>query len=287
LANNSLEISPELCDWLAKLSEKWQKPLVVTEVIQPLWSGYGVLCRITAHTSTYVAKYIAPPEFMSHPKGWNSHSAQQRKLASYGVEKNFYRFYANKTDQFCRVPTCLDIMELEDKQLLLLEDLQMSGFTQTKTQINSFRELKPVIRWLAYFHMRFMGVNHQHLWQKGCYWHLDTRQEEYEAMVDGKLKQLGPVIDQGLSHARYQTLIHGDAKLANFCFTADGDAVAAVDFQYTGTGVGVRDLMLLLSSSLSQQQLQAESKTCVDFYFQQLAAAGTYYGLDIDMSLLE
>ena len=51
-------------------------------------------------------------------------------------------------------------------------------------------------------------------------------------------------LDAARSGARHQTLVHGDAKPANFCFGPRG--VAAVDFQYVGGGCGVRDVAYLL-----------------------------------------
>src|SRR5262249_45266375 len=48
-----------------------------------------------------------------------------------------------------------------------------------------------------------------------------------------------------LDAARFRTIVHGDAKDANFCFSPSG-AVAAVDFQYAGGGAGVVDVAYLL-----------------------------------------
>ena len=56
-----------------------------------------------------------------------------------------------------------------------------------------------------------------------------------------------PELDRRLRAARFQTLVHGDAKPANFCFDARRGAVAAVDFQYVGGGCGMKDVAYLLS----------------------------------------
>ena len=44
------------------------------------------------------------------------------------------------------------------------------------------------------------------------------------------------------SEARFQTIIHGDAKLARFCVNAREAQVAMVDYQYVGRGCGVQDV---------------------------------------------
>ena len=67
--------------------------------------------------------------------------------------------------------------------------------------------------------------------------------------------------------APVQTLVHGDAKPANFCFGDDG--VAAVDFQYVGGGVGVRDLVYLLGC-LPERRLRLEHDRWVRRYFDRL-----------------
>ena len=91
------------------------------------------------------------------------------------------------------------------------------------------------------------------LWECGSYWHLGTRPDELAALEDGPLKTTAPLIDQALRQSQFQTIIHGDAKLANFCFarhhnTANGSTVAAVDFQYVGAGCGIKDVTYFLGS---------------------------------------
>ena len=70
-------------------------------------------------------------------------------------------------------------------------------------------------------------------------------------------------------------IIHGDAKLANFCFSADHQKVAAVDFQYIGKGCGIKDVMYFLSSCLSGAELAAMEQKLLDYYFSILLSATT------------
>ena len=41
-------------------------------------------------------------------------------------------------------------------------------------------------------------------------------------IADAALRNIAPVLDARLSGARYQTILHGDPKEANFCFSEDG-----------------------------------------------------------------
>ena len=66
-----------------------------------------------------------------------------------------------------------------------------------------------------------MNITQADLWETGTYWHLETRPDELVKLQDKKLKEFAPLIDSKLSSAKYQTLVHGDAKLANFCFSDD------------------------------------------------------------------
>jgi len=68
-------------------------------------------------------------------------------------------------------------------------------------------------------------------------------------------------------------LIHGDAKAANFCYSADFRSVAAVDFQYVGKGVGVVDLAYFLGSCLNGEELETKGQALLDHYFNSLSTA--------------
>ena len=79
-------------------------------------------------------------------------------------------------------------------------------------------------------------------------------------MAPGSLRDAAPSLDQRLRQCRYQTIIHGDAKAANFCRHQSADQVAAVDFQYVGRGCGIIDVMYAISSTLRWSSLRAASR---------------------------
>lgn len=92
------------------------------------------------------------------------------------------------------------------------------------------------------------------------------------------------MIDQQLQQCRYQTLVHGDAKLANFCFKSDSTKprVAAVDFQYVGRGCGMKDVAYFVGSCLSEEQCEVLESTLLDSYFSSLkrCVAAKHAGLE-------
>ena len=117
------------------------------------------------------------------------------------------------------------------------------------------------------------GRIEQHgLWPIGTYWHLATRPEEFSAMPAGDLKNAAAAIDGKLNDARFQTLVHGDAKLANFCFSQSND-VAVVDFQYVGGGCGMKDFAYFISSCFSDSECEQRESSLLDAYFGYLRAA--------------
>lgn len=130
----------------------------------------------------------------------------------------------------------------------------------------SWDEIAQCLKWLAEFHTTYLGQNPVGLWPKGTYWHLETRPQELQALDDQELKEAAPLIDQKLNSAKFKTFVHGDAKLANFCFSSDG-SVAGVDFQYVGGGCGMKDVAYFIGSCLNEDQCEQFEDKILDTYF--------------------
>ncbi|AFG37055.1 phosphotransferase [Spirochaeta africana] len=245
----------------------------VQECIQELWSGYGHIWRVQlegARMRSVVVKHVQLYRDSRHPRGWNSDYSHQRKLRSYEVETAWYRSRAGSCDAACRVPACLAIESSDNEVFMVLEDLDAAGFSDRRSGIDQ-TEMLLCLSWLAHFHARFLGESPTGLWQNGTYWHLDTRPDELAALEDLPLRRAAAAIDARLSAAHWQTLVHGDAKIANFCFGRD--SVAAVDFQYVGGGCGMKDLAYFISSCLSEQECERQEQYILDRYFGYLEQA--------------
>lgn len=243
--------------------------------LQQLWSGYGEIVRYRlsgANISSVVVKHIALPEELAHPRGWHTNIGHQRKLKSYAVEAQWYRNYAKQCSAQCRVPQCIDVLGEGVGSSIILQDLDAAGYTVRLHQATS-HAVQSTIRWLAHFHATWMNKTADGLWPRGSYWHLETRPDEYDAMKDGPLKVNANALDHALGRANYQTVIHGDAKIANFCYTQDHADLVAVDFQYVGRGAGVVDLAYFLGSCLASEELEQQAEGWLNFYFRQLAQA--------------
>jgi len=259
------------------------------EDIQSLWSGYGKIMRCGlsgAGRERVVVKHVKLPERRNHPRGWNTDHSHQRKIRSYQVETAWYRDWARQCDFRCRVPTCLALESDADEFLMVLEDLDASGFPLRKNAV-SHAEMQACLKWLAHFHATFMGESPRGLWEVGSYWHLDTRPDELAALNDVYLQQAAGDIDALLRTARFQTFIHGDAKLANFCFSQDGAQVAAVDFQYVGGGCGMKDVAYFIGSCLHEEECEQHEAALLAYYFGALSDALESRGCDVDPKAVE
>ncbi|MCW8108714.1 ecdysteroid 22-kinase family protein [Alteromonas ponticola] len=243
------------------------------EIIQPLWNDYGYCVRCRLRSGRYVVvKVVALPTTLTHhPKGWTTKRSHARKCRSFEVEMNFYQHYALHTP-LPQLPKPFTLKTLENGWLFALSDLKAEGFINTCTQITVAQSFG-VLDWLAHFHGSFLHHSGEGLWPQGGYWHLSTRQDELKQTQSDPLKSAAGKLDELLATCPYQTIIHGDAKVANFCFTADFQQCAAVDFQYPGRAPGIVDVAYFIGSALTDKDQVVYWETCLDRYFSTLAQA--------------
>lgn len=246
------------------LQKTGAKEIIKKESIQSLWSGYGEIFRcVLDKGGSIVVKHVQMPKQDKHPRGWNTNLSHERKVKSYTVESNWYMNYKSP---MARIPSCLGVSFVDREVILLLEDLDAKGFSK-RIHHPSIAEMKLCIEWLAHFHAQFINKEPRGLWEVGTYWHLETRPEELEVLSDQKLKNVASKIDDQLNQCRFKTIVHGDAKLANFCFSEDSKTVAAVDFQYIGGGCGMKDLVYFIGSCLHEEDCEKYESELMDFYF--------------------
>lgn len=257
--------------------------------IQSLWSGYGKIIKLKlkgGSAKSVIVKHVRLHTQGQHPRGWNSDLSHQRKLHSYEVETNWYQNWAKHCTDGCRVPECLYVEEIEGEVIMVLEDLDAAGFPE-RLQTVGWNHIESCLRWLAHFHSCFINKQPEGLWDTGTYWHLDTRPDELEDLQDTALKKAAPKLDSLLNNAQYKTIVHGDAKLANFCFSKDGNKVAAVDFQYVGGGCGMKDVAYFIGSCLGEDECERLEKQLLDFYFAELKRALEINAPDADSEAIE
>ncbi len=243
-----------------------------SEVIQELWSGYGKILRLEleqASVGSVVVKHVQLPTSARHPRGWNTDIGHQRKLKSYQVETTWYERYSSFSN--ARLPHCLAIEHRNEEVLMVLEDLNVAGYPLRKTSV-TWEDVEAGLQWLANFHASYLGQHPDGLWEIGTYWHLDTRSQEWETLEDKTLQRAAPLIDVALNSCKHKTFVHGDAKLANFCFARNGQ-VAGVDFQYIGGGCGMKDVAYFIGSCLREDECEQLESQILDTYFRYLQAA--------------
>lgn len=263
--------------------------IIRKEVIQNLWSNYGQIMRLSLDGGSWqsiVVKHVQIGRSSCHPRGWNTSLSHNRKVRSYQVETEWYEKYSQLCDESCRIPACLAIETLDQEVFLVLEDLDAAGYPVRKSYLD-WEEMQACLSWLANFHATFMGIKPEGLWETGTYWHLETRPEELEVLNDIELKKAASRIDQMLKESPYQTLVHGDTKLANFCFSKSGNRVAVVDFQYVGAGCGMKDLAYFIGSCLGEDECEKMETQILGFYFSELEKAILKKRPEMNFGLLE
>lgn len=265
------------------------KDLCEFETIQSLWNGYGSIVRLELQGSeipSVVVKHVQWPSYKRNAQQREDSHSHQRKVRSYQVEMAWYRQWGTRTDDHCRIPRCYALESQGDEFWMVLEDLDAAGYSLRKPSATS-SDVKVCLSWLAHFHATFLGEKPRDLWKTGTYWHLATRPHELTQMNDEALRKAASAIDLRLRNSPFQTFVHGDAKLANFCFSRNAKQVAAVDFQYVGGGVGVKDVAYLIDSAFHEDAAERMEKELLDFYFAQLKYALLIRDKQVDFPALE
>jgi thiamine kinase-like enzyme len=263
--------------------------LFLIETLQSLWSGYGSILRVGLENGlakTVVVKHVCPPSEAAHPKGWNSDFSHNRKVKSYQVETAWYQSWSFRCTSESRIPNCLGIANQGSEVCMVLEDMDAAGYSARKSAV-ARKEITICLQWLAHFHAEFLQETPVNLWEKGTYWHLETRPDEWAVLTDEPLKNAAKEIAHVLHSSPYKTIVHGDAKLANFCFSEDGTQVAAVDFQYTGGGCGMQDVAYFVGSCLNEHFCEQWEEDLLQVYFRTLQAAVLRRGKQVDFTALE
>jgi hypothetical protein len=279
-------MNPDFKDYLLKVTKSSECKEI--EIIQSLWSGYGKISRYQLGNSplnTVVVKFICLNQSIEHPRGWNTQYAHNRKVKSYKVETYWYEKWNQLCINNCNVPKFIGSFSAEKYQWIILEDLN-ANFPLRKHQLD-FLEVKVCLKWLAVFHGTFLNHTPEGLWKVGTYWNLKTRPDEFENIEHEELKSKAQSIDELLNECKYQTIVHGDAKLANFCFSENGKNVAAVDFQYVGGGSGMKDVAYFLGSCLSGSECELYENELLNFYFLELEKSVESSTSSIDFKELE
>ncbi|MEH6394903.1 phosphotransferase [Pseudoalteromonas sp.] len=247
----------------------------ITETITALWSGCGEIVRCRLDGNACVIKAISVPDHINHPRISQTEFAINRKRYSYEVEFHWYQHYAPHLPAQAPALNCYDTLEHRQQKVMVFADYSAAGFTNA--QVNH-QHIAAILKWLGYFHAFHFQVKPDGLWQQGSYWHLATRPDEYEKMADTAIKHHADDIDKTLRACHYQTLIHGDAKLANFAVNSSTMEVLGYDFQYVGAGIGVVDVMYFLGSCLTEQQLDDTADDYLADYFQHFSNAMRAFG---------
>ena len=279
-----------MLDWILEVTGA--DAVLGQERVQSLWSGYGEIVRLRlsgADAPSVIVKRVDPGVGRSSGRARAGDASQERshdrKLRSYAVEHAWYHDWSTRCDASARVPRCLAAERSASGWRFALEDLDAAGFSGRRSAVVQ-PELDHCLAWLASFHATFLGRAPTGLWETGTYWHLGTRPDELAGLDDAALRDAAVEIDARLSACAHPTFVHGDAKLANFCFAPDA-RVAVVDFQYVGGGCGMKDVAYFLFGSHGWGEREPESGPLLDAYFEHLRRALEPRHVAVDADALE
>ena len=190
-----------------------------------LWAGYGAVYHLLVKengkksTRSLILKDVKPPK--------DSGVSHERKLHSYQVEAAFYQQLAEPLRQrglaiatHYLAEHNLDGATGTGSMHLILSDLREEYPNQHRPM--DLPHAKAALSWLATLHASHWQLPiPKELWRQGCFWQLDTRLEELEAMEPEwrDLQRAAHHISKELENKKFQTLVHGDFKGANILFS--------------------------------------------------------------------
>lgn len=259
------------------------KTISQVKVLGNLWSDCGQIVACELDAKPCVVKVINVPSQIDHPRITQSEFALNRKRRSYLVEFNWYAEHSRHLPLQAEAITCFNTLKKQQQFALVFEDFKSEGFSHAQS---NYTDIAAILKWLANFHAFNLHKSPAGLWQIGSYWHLDTRPDEWHKINQAELKAQATLFDKKLKQSQYQTLIHGDAKLANFAINNDTKKVLGYDFQYVGKGVGVIDVMYFLGSCLDEKQLLSDADDLLNDYFAYLKIALAEFQPDVESKAL-
>ncbi|MFT5780361.1 MAG: hypothetical protein ACI837_003323, partial [Crocinitomicaceae bacterium] len=128
--------------------------------IQSLWSGYGEIAKHDLEggkITSVITKHILFPNASNHPRGWDTNHSHERKVKSYQVEMAWYQQWSQQCGKACRVADFYGSKSINAEHLLILEDLDDTGFSSRKTSVGK-AEAIVCLNWLASFHATFLDA---------------------------------------------------------------------------------------------------------------------------------
>ena len=250
--------------------EKHIPELTLTDLSISLWSGCGQIQSGLYNSQPVVVKLSEIPENINHQVINQSDFAKKRKDKSYLNEISFYSAPRFQTAFENVRPRCYFAKRIGTLNVLILEDFKSKGFRNIDDY--KLEHIYAVVKWLAQFHAQGLTLINLEPFQLGGYWHLETRPDEYKKIGSIDLKRHARHLANSLYEVHYQTLIHGDSKLANFAFDNNYN-VLGYDFQYVGSGIGLQDVMLFMTSVFDGEACKEHEEFMLDFYFDYLKKA--------------
>ena len=106
-------------------------------------------------------------------------------------------------------------------------------------------------------------------------------QQDFDVLIPDQMR---PMFEPGNAAAgaifkyfcerRPKTLLHGDARIENFCFDADSGEARAYDWQLAAAGPGIYDLIYFFANSVAPETLFEEGEALLKAYHASLVEGG-------------